>query len=125
RLRDRDLRLMSAVNNMPQGVVMFDNERLVVCNQRYMEMYGLSPELLKPGCTLRDVIRYRIATGSLSRDAEDYRTELLTAMREGKTTSWVVDAEDGRAISIINRPFAGGHWARTPEDSTQHRPAER
>src|SRR5262249_9668060 len=31
RLRDRDLRLASAVNNMSIGVVMFDDERLVVC----------------------------------------------------------------------------------------------
>src|SRR5438093_508469 len=90
RLEEKDLRLATAVNNMSQGVVMFDaNERLVVCNDRYMEMYGLSPEVLKPGCMLGDVIRHRIATGSLDRDAQEYRAELIDAMKQGKTSSWI------------------------------------
>ena len=53
RLRERDLQLVTAVNNMPQGLVMFDaGERMVVCNDRYLEMYGLSRELVKPGLDL-------------------------------------------------------------------------
>jgi diguanylate cyclase (GGDEF)-like protein/PAS domain S-box-containing protein len=126
RLEEKDLRLATAVNNMSQGVVMFDaNERLVVCNDRYMEMYGLSPEVLKPGCTLGDVIRHRIATGSLDRDAREYHAELIDAMKQGKTSSWIVDLEDGRAISVINRPFAGGFWVGTHEDITERRRAEK
>jgi PAS domain-containing protein len=32
--------MRAAINNMSQGLCMFDgNERLVVCNQRYMDMY--------------------------------------------------------------------------------------
>jgi PAS domain-containing protein len=64
----RDRRLVIAVNNMTQGLVMFDAaERMVVCNDRYREMYNLSPEVVKPGCTLREVIRHRIETGSFRR----------------------------------------------------------
>ena len=38
-------RLDAALNNMSQGLVMFDSSaRLVVCNKRYLEMFGLSPE---------------------------------------------------------------------------------
>ena len=57
RRRDQDLavqnaRFDAALNNMSQGLVMFDQSaRLVVCNQRYMEMYGLSDEIVKPGCS--------------------------------------------------------------------------
>ena len=126
RLRDKDLRLATAMNNLSQGVVMFDAaERLVACNDRYIEIYGLSSEVLRPGCTLSDVIRHRIATGSLSRDAEDYRAELVNAMKEGRTTSWIVESADGRAISVINRPFAGGYWVGTHEDITERRRGER
>ena len=126
RLRDKDLRLATAMNNLSQGVVMFDAaERLVACNDRYIEMYGLSPEVLKPGCTLIDVIRHRIATGSLGRDAEEYRAELVNAMKEGRTTSWIVEPDDGRSISVINRPFAGGYWVGTHEDITERRQGER
>ena len=50
-------RLDTAVENMTQGLTLFDRfKRLVVCNQRYIEMYGLSPEVVKPGCHLRDLI---------------------------------------------------------------------
>lgn len=35
--------LALALNNMTQGVVMYDaTGRLVVCNNRYLAMYGLS-----------------------------------------------------------------------------------
>jgi diguanylate cyclase (GGDEF)-like protein/PAS domain S-box-containing protein len=126
RLRDKDLRLATAMNNLSQGVVMFDAaERLVACNDRYIEIYGLSPQVIKAGCTLSDVIRHRIATGSLARDAEDYRSELVTAMKEGRTASWIVESPDGRAISVINRPFAGGYWVGTHEDVSDRRRAER
>jgi diguanylate cyclase (GGDEF)-like protein/PAS domain S-box-containing protein len=122
----RQRRLASAVNNMSQGLVMFDAaERLVACNDRYLQMYGLPPDLVKPGCTLRDVIGHRIATGSLDRDLEQYRDELLTAMAEGRTVSWIVQTKDGRDISVANRPIGGGDWIGTHEDITVRRHAER
>jgi diguanylate cyclase (GGDEF)-like protein/PAS domain S-box-containing protein len=112
---------------MAQGVVMFDaSERLVVCNDRYKEMYGLSSELVKPGCTLHDIVRYRIANGSLDHKAADYIGELTAAMAQGKTATWIVECGgDGRAISVTNRPFAGGCWVATHEDITERRRAER
>src|SRR6266702_2227613 len=126
RLQARDLRLIAAVNNMPQGLVAFDaEERLIACNDRYIEMYGLPREIIKPGCTLRDVIQSRIDAGSLDRDPEQYRSELVTAIAQGKTTSWVVETADGRAISIINKPMTGGEWIGTHEDITERRNSER
>jgi diguanylate cyclase (GGDEF)-like protein/PAS domain S-box-containing protein len=125
RLRERDLRLATAVNNLSQGVVMFDaHERVVVCNDRYLEMYRLSPQVVKPGVRLIDLIRHRISTGSLERDAEEYRAELVGAMKQGRTVSWIVDSADGRAISVINKPFAGGYWVGTHEDISERRRAE-
>src|SRR5262249_50118928 len=54
RLAEQKLRLDTALNNMSQGLLMFDaSERLVVCNQRYIDMYGLSADVIKPGCTFR------------------------------------------------------------------------
>ena len=48
----------AALDNMSQGLVMFDSSsRLVVCNRRYLEMYGLSPDIVKPGFTLREIAR--------------------------------------------------------------------
>ena len=62
--------LSMVLNNMTQGVVLFDaHERVLVCNDRYVEMYGLSAGIVKPGCTLMELIKNRIATGSLNIDA--------------------------------------------------------
>ena len=69
KLRVDNLRMRVAINNMSQGLCMFDgNERLVICNQRYMEMYKLSGDIVKPGCTLQSLLEYRIHNGSFSRD---------------------------------------------------------
>ena len=47
---------------------------MIVCNGKYVEMYGLSTDVVKPGCTFRDVIRHRKATGSFTGDVERYCT---------------------------------------------------
>jgi diguanylate cyclase (GGDEF)-like protein/PAS domain S-box-containing protein len=125
RLREQGRRLATAVNNMTQGLVMFDaQERMVVCNERYMEMYGLSPDVVKPGCSLSDIIRNRIDSGSLNRDAAEYRAHLLEAMSKGDTLGWVVETTDGRAIEVVNRPIARGDWIGIHEDITERRRAE-
>jgi len=57
KLRTENQRMRVAINNMSQGLCMFDgNERLVVCNQRYMEMYALSADIVKPGCSLQSLL---------------------------------------------------------------------
>src|SRR5580700_7583437 len=82
----------TAVNNMSQGLVMFDAaERLLVCNRRYLALYGLSPEVVKPGCTLLDMLQHRIANRTFARDPMDYRVELLAAISEGRTTRRVTE----------------------------------
>jgi methyl-accepting chemotaxis protein len=121
-----NLRMRVAINNMSQGLCMFDgNERLVVCNRRYMEMYKLSPDIVKPGCSLESLLEIRVRNGSFSRDPVTYRRELVTTMSAGKTTATEVKSKDGRSISIINRPMQGGGWVATHEDITERRDAER
>ena len=125
-LREKDRRVAAAMNDLSQGVVMFDsNERMIACNDRYIEMYDLPRAVVKPGCTLRDVIACRQMSGRLRRDPDQYRRELLDAMANGKTANFIVDYPDGRAISIINRPLVGGDWIGTHEDITERRRAER
>jgi len=126
KLRLANLRMRVAINNMSQGLCMFDgNERLVVCNQRYMEMYSLSVDIVKPGCSLQSLLEYRIRNGSFSRDPIAYRRELLSTISAGKTTASEVKSKDGRAISVINRPMPDGGWVATHEDITDRRGAER
>jgi methyl-accepting chemotaxis protein len=94
-------------------------ERLIVCNKRYIEMYGFSDEVVRPGRTLLEVLEYRASVGSLSASAEAYRRTLLAALKEGKTTSNVLDSGNGRKIYVINRPMDTGGWVGTHEDITE------
>jgi PAS fold len=64
--RDHRLLLKTVINNMSQGVLLFDAEaRLVFYNQRYVEMYGLSPAVVTPGCAVRDLLEHRAANRSI------------------------------------------------------------
>ena len=63
RLRNQKLCLDTAICNMSQGLTMFDKSwRLVLCNQRYIEMYGLSSDVVKPGLTVHQLVDHRIET---------------------------------------------------------------
>jgi PAS domain-containing protein len=100
-----DSALLSVVlNNVTQGVILFDaHERILVCNDRYVEMYGLSPDVVKPGCTLLGLIQNRITTGSLNIDPEKYRAEILSAVRRGQSMNRIVETPDGRAVLVVRR----------------------
>jgi diguanylate cyclase (GGDEF)-like protein/PAS domain S-box-containing protein len=116
-------RLDRAVNNMTQGLLLFDaSQRLVVCNQRYIEMYGLSAEIVKPGYSFREIIAHRSATGSLTGDVDQYVARVLRDIHV--RNSMVVDTGDGRSIQIVNEPLDDGGWVATHEDITERRRTE-
>ncbi|MGA8649380.1 MAG: methyl-accepting chemotaxis protein [Xanthobacteraceae bacterium] len=119
--------LALTLNNMTQGVVLFDiYGRLAVCNEQYRAMYELSPDVVKPGAQLIDIIRNRISSGSLRRDAAEYCDEIMSQITAGKTVSFVNETPDGRAISVLNRPIPGSiYWVGIHDDITERRLAER
>ena len=79
-LREQSLRFDVALNNMSQGLVMFDDQsRVVLCNARFIELYGVSPEIVKPGLSLLDLLRHRKETGSFSGDSRSVLREAARA----------------------------------------------
>jgi diguanylate cyclase (GGDEF)-like protein len=115
-------RLGIAVNNMAQSLLLFDSShRLIICNQRYIEMFRLSPEVVKPGCSFRDLIAHRKDAGSFSGDIDEYCSSVLRNVALGKVTVNVVENPDGRSIQIANQPLADGGWVTTLEDVTERR----
>ena len=126
RLRDQKVHLNTAIDNMSQGLTMFDGTgRLVLCNQRYIEIYGLSPAVIRPGCTVREVVEHRIATGSLTiSEAEDYVDDRQTTLMHGQTVSKVFELPNGRTIVVTRRPMPQRGWVATHEDITERRRAE-
>ncbi len=112
RLRLEKLRLDRAINNMTQGLLLFDvSERLVVCNQRYIEMYGLSPHVIKPGCSFRDVIA---PTGSKSTSS---RRRMDAGFRSSMSRSWTAAGSPPTRTS----PSAGAPNSASPTSPTMTR----
>ncbi len=111
----------AALNNMAQGLCMFDaGQRLIVCNQRYLEMYGFSPEVVKPGISLQEIMEYSVALGNYSReDASRAVSErpAQAALREETTVKQRLG--DGRVIAVAHRPMSDGGSVATYEDITE------
>ena len=128
--RERDLQAQNvrfdiAINNMTQGLLLFDSsERLIVCNRSYIAMYGLSPDIVKPGIGLRDLVAHRKQIGSFDGAVDEYCTALSRTMLAGKTSHHLTETPDGRTILIVNKPVASGGWVATHEDITERRRAE-
>jgi diguanylate cyclase (GGDEF)-like protein len=114
-------RLHEVLRNMSQGVSMFDHaQRIVVSNDRYAQMYGLTPDQVKPGTTLREIVERRIALGIYSgRSPADYMRERLVPVTVASRT--VDKMSDGRSFVITRRPMPGGGWVTTHEDVTEQR----
>jgi diguanylate cyclase (GGDEF)-like protein/PAS domain S-box-containing protein len=125
RLESEKHRLDTALNNMTQGLVLYDaSARVVVCNQRYIGMYGLSPDIAKPGCHFYDLIRHRKDTGSFGGDVDEFCSNILRNVEQGKITNSVLKVADGRSVQIVNKPLAQGGWVATIEDITERRNLE-
>lgn len=125
RLALKTQHLNMAINNMSQGLLLFDSSnRIVVCNQRYIEMYGLSPEVAKPGCTLDDLLCYRKETGSFAGDVDEFRSSLLSILAQGTTKEIIKETADRRTIQIVIQPVITGGWVTTHEDITKQRKLE-
>ena len=115
-LNVRNEQLDAALNNMVQGLAMFDAKfRLVICNKRYAEMYGLTPEQVKPGTPLREIIEHRIAKGEFrGKSADELVEERVKRVAGQATAQYVNELSDGRYIAVSHPADAGrrhGHDA--------------
>ncbi|MEH2480246.1 diguanylate cyclase (GGDEF)-like protein/PAS domain S-box-containing protein [Nitrobacteraceae bacterium AZCC 2146] len=116
-------RLDTAIDNMTQGLLLFDAQaRVVICNQRYIDMYGLSREVIKPGRPFREVIAHRKATGSFAGNIDAYVGDVMRDV--GRPSVTTMQTADGRSIQISSRPVADGGWVATHEDITERRRTE-
>jgi methyl-accepting chemotaxis protein len=125
RLREQNQRLAAALNNMAHGLSMLDGSaRLIICNDRYRQMYGLTAEEAQPGCALRDLLRRRREIGTFTGDPDQYLADYMRRVAEGKPTHHVVEMTDGRVISIATQPMSGGGSVAIHEDITERRRTE-
>jgi diguanylate cyclase (GGDEF)-like protein len=123
-ISEQNLWFETAINNMTQGLCLFDGgERLIVCNQRYLELYGLDRDRLRPGVTLRDILEMRFAAGTgPTMTADKYLAWRRESALSGTATETMHAIRSGRIFAVRYRPMTGGGWVATTDDITdQHR----
>jgi methyl-accepting chemotaxis protein/PAS domain-containing protein len=109
-----------ALNNMTQGLCMFDSAaRLALCNMRYIEMHGLRREQLRAGMPLRELLVLRTQTGTFADDPDRYVAACLEQVAAGRTEARSIKFEDGRVVALVSRPLPSGGWVTTHSDITQ------
>lgn len=124
-LQAQHRRLDVAVSNMKQALLLFDkSERLMVCNNRYIEMFRLSPDVVKRGCKFRDLIQHRKDAGSYVGDVDAYCDSVRQSLKSAQRMENTIETPDGRWMQIINQPLPEGGWVATIEDVTEQRLSE-
>ncbi len=124
-LREQHRRFDAALNNMAHGLCMLDDElNLIVCNTRYLDMYGMSPDVVRPGVTMRTITEHSIALGNYADATPDSLLEsYLERLRRGEFLSHRQLA-DGRIFKVLYHPMPHGGWVAIHEDVTERRKAE-
>ncbi|MEL7228994.1 MAG: PAS-domain containing protein [Pseudomonadota bacterium] len=121
KINAKSLHLDTALENMTQGLCMFDaGNRLIVANQRYLDLYGFSADVVKPGATLREILTYSVSLGNYTPE----EAEVALEQREARSTlmerSTVKQRlKDGRVIAVMNEPMADGGTIATYTDITE------
>lgn len=124
-LSEQYRRFDAALNNMSQGLCMLDASlRVIVCNRRYIEMYGLSPDIVKPGVSMREIMEHSCELGILSNTtgARLY-ADYVERLREGEHTLHR-HLNDGRIIKLNHKRMEHGGWVVTYEDVTERHKAQ-
>lgn len=117
----------SMLNNMSQGICMFNRERrLVFCNNRYLELYDIQHERVGPGTALAEIVDLRYKAGSGPKMSKEeygkWRAGINSSDRQHET---IVELTNGRIIEIRHQPVAEGGYVATHEDITTRQIEER
>lgn len=120
-----------ALNNMARGLSMFDAEqRLVVCNNLYREIFDLPESLTRPGTPFAEIISYHVWKETGHNNKDDRRSQQkwiddhVAAMSRGKSFSETKHLKNGRIILVTNQPLPNGGWVDLQEDITEKSRAE-
>jgi two-component system cell cycle sensor histidine kinase PleC len=100
-----EARLLDAIDNLNEGFVLFDgNDRLVLCNRKFRELYALSADALQPGATFEEIIR-----------AGAKRGQYVEAM--GRIESWIAERmeQHRRLEAPVLQQLGDGRWTLARE----------
>ncbi len=117
-LRSKNIQFDTALNYMVQGLCMFNDEQtLLVCNRRYLEMYGFDPKIVKPGIKLREIMEYSVSIGNYTaEDAERAIAERPDHAKLRERATLKQRLRDSRVIAVMHEPMPNGGSIATYQD---------
>ena len=122
-LREQKMLLDTALENMSQGLGMYDAEgRILLFNERYMAMTGRSDLELR-GRLLVDVLREQKAAGRWEGEPEEFFAKLVADAGAGRSATRTMQ-QRGRSMRIVTQPMKSGGWVATFEDITEWEQAQ-
>lgn len=127
KLRTTNQRFDTALNNMSQGLCLFDEAgRLAVVNHRFCEIYGFLPDQVAVGCGFADLLHLMGDAGHLSPGASPEALAAVWAERLAPRRGGAMLQEigGGRTVAISYQATEDGGWVATYEDITERRRAD-
>ncbi|HSF63868.1 MAG TPA: PAS domain-containing protein, partial [Paracoccaceae bacterium] len=121
------VRLVAAVDALQDGFALFDAEdRLVLCNDRYRELYPLSSAVMVPGVRFEDILRHGLAQGEYpaARGREAAWLAETLAAHQAPESRMEVQLLNGRWIRIFERVTPDGGRVGLRVDITALKEAE-
>lgn len=119
-IENQKLHLDAAVANMPQGLCMYDkDQRLIICNRQYADLYNLTDDLIAPGTPLRRVLQYWGAQIHAPGELDNYVAQRIDSVEQHSPYKMINRLADGRCIAVDHRPMADGGWVSTHTDITE------
>jgi diguanylate cyclase (GGDEF)-like protein len=124
-LREQNLFFDAALNNMSQGLCMFNEvDELTVVNQRFLAIYGLAAEDLPTKAGAQEILALALGAAAPTEYLLEKAHDYLKIVRRRQAVDYMLDTISGRTIAISHRPMANGGWVETHEDITERRAAE-
>jgi diguanylate cyclase (GGDEF)-like protein/PAS domain S-box-containing protein len=113
----------TAIDALDLAVCIFDaDERLMLSNRRYAEIYNLSPQQIRPGMSLPEIIALRVAVGTYAAErADDYLSFCASNNAAKQDLTWTTELENGRTIQMRHQPIPSGGWVGIHEDITERK----
>ncbi len=126
-LAQRNMQFTTILESIGQGACLFDaDQRLVLSNRCYAEVYGLAPEMIKPGMTLSAIaeLRYSVGAGPVVA-SDEFLAWCDSINSRSSPQDWSMELTSGKVIRVHHERTSDGGWVSTHEDITEHRTAER
>jgi diguanylate cyclase (GGDEF)-like protein len=115
------IRIQGTIDSTGLAISVFDrDQRLVYCNQQFLDVYNLPKRLGRRGTTFEEILRGRVEGGSyVGDDPEEYVAWRVEFARRHEYSTAVLNLNSGRIVAVTHQPLSDGGWVSSHKDITE------